>query len=128
MVTCAHLSRLTDTHTHTHTVYPHLDSADFCLVTLLVFSSLLISAQEKILIISKPFVKSLSANPMFGRMSHPPHLPQCAAARGPFTNTGQGPPASPVGPSHCWGWGWGFPPTHAGITRPSKVKSRGRDF
>lgn len=34
-------------------------------------------AQGQITFISKPFARSLPANPVFGLMSHAPHLPRC---------------------------------------------------
>ena len=87
--------------------------------------------QGHIITISKPFARSLPANPMFGLMSHAPHLPRCRTARGPFTNTGHGPPGCPEGPPHCWRWGveggwWGVPLGEAGITRPSREEIRGQ--
>lgn len=42
------------------------------------------STQGQIIIISKPFARSLPANPMFGLMSHAPHLPWWGVAWGPF--------------------------------------------
>lgn len=47
------------------------------------------AAGGNITIISNPFARSLPDNPMFGPMSHAPHLPRWGAARGPFIYTGQ---------------------------------------
>lgn len=102
--------------------------SSFSFDTLPTWSSLPVDpAQGQVITISKPFARSLPANPVFGLMSHAPHLPRCRAARGPFTHTSQGPLACPVGPPYWWGWGaglWGVPLGQAGMTRSSRVEIR----
>lgn len=64
-------------------------------------------AQGQIITISKPFARSLPANPMFGLMSHAPHLPRCGAAWDPFHKHQPGTMHQPVLWGHyTTGVGW----------------------
>lgn len=79
-------------------------------------------AEWQIITISKPFARSLPANPVFGLMSHAPHLPRREAAWGPFSNTGRGSPACSVGPVDCRGLG--VPEEQLEISAERKLEDR----
>lgn len=102
--------------------------SSFSFVTPPISSSLPVDpAQGQVITISKPFARSLPANPVFGLMSHAPHLPRCRPAWDPFTNTSQGPLACPGGPQYCWSWGgglWAVPLGLVRMTRSSRVEIR----
>lgn len=100
-------------------------------VTQAIFSSLPVDAAHgHIIIISKPFAISLPANPMFGLMSHAPHLPRWGAALGPF------PIHWPWTAGLCWGAtrplalgvGCSSRKVKAGITRLNRVEIRQQNF
>lgn len=111
--------------TSCHRLHLYSSSFSLCFLTEAIFSSLPVdAAQGHIIIISKPFARSLPANPIFGLMSHAPHLPSCGAALGPFHKHWPWTAGLHCRPPHRWGWWWGRPPGEAGITKRSNRVDR----